>query len=1442
MKTMNKLTSLLLTLAMVLILAPALGGTAKAEIVNGVTYIDADGTQKTANGVTVVPIQGNTELSAGDWYSISGSSVSTPSPPILTVKDNAHLILCDGADWSCQSLTIYEGCSLTVYGQAGGTGRLTFSENLSNQNIMRSGSSLTVNGGSVTLTGDLRYCLIINSNTTITLNAGNLILKGSIPIYDGSGNGTGTCSLLLNGGSLSKPQTGFNGSCVTVTIREGLTYVGTGGKEYSGSYSVNTIFSDEQTLTPVIKTWAQLQTLISATNNAKITLTQDLTAESTDSVLRVPTSNTVTLDLNGHVVNRGKSGGSSGNDNNAITVEGSLTLIDSSPTTAHTGFPPGGVITGGNGIYHGGGVYVDGGTFNMNGGTIFGNSASTGGGVYMYSGTFTMNGGTIRSNSATSYGGGVYTYGGTFNMNGGMITNNTTSDGGGVHTGGTFKVSGSPQIAGNTKGGAENNVYVSDSGGGRITVAGALTPYNANAGIGAHIGISLWSNSGGYTFTQGNAVSFTSDTANAAFFADNSTGYYVTTDYGQARLSPNAATAPTITTQPSSPDAPLAYGYASSGVTLSLAVSAATGASYGLSYQWYKGNSADFTPSDDTKLDGATGSSYTVPTGLTVGIHYYKCVATATRTDNGLTASVVSAAAAVQVGWSVGVTAGAGMTLSSGVATQTVVSGAMTDVVYTANDGYYFPMDYSASSNGVSAVWNSYTQITVSGTPTANVALELTVATAKEKETTPTTASFAATGYDTGTLSGLDSGMKYSTDGTNWTDVSSDADITLTGLTAPCTIFVVKKGNGSTTTDSDAQEISVTRAETPNLTVTQPTTDSGKGSVVIPSSDTVTYERSANGTDNWTDCSAGTLELDQGSTVYIRVKASGATLASANQKVMIMAPPAAPTFNPAGGRFTSAQSVSIGCATEGVTIYYTLDGTDPTTSSETYGEPISVSETTTLKAVAVNQAGVSSEITKETYTFPYPLRYDYGEGGSGSMTPEAVYDGDIYTFPKCGFTPPENQGFVHWEMSGVDGSSGNVDTNDALVNGIFKPGSTVKIASNCVQKGVITVTACWKDMATVTTAPMAKDLTYNSAGQELVTAGEYEGGSMQYALGTNATTAPTEGWSKTIPTGKNAGTYYVWYRVVGDDDHSDTEPKCVEAAIASADSGQSVTGKTLNYTGQPQPLVTGGTVEGGTLEYALGTDDVTPPASGWSEDVPTGTDPGTYYVWYRVVGDKNHNDVAPVCIVVTITAPVAADTPVATTDQPQSQADYTLLVSMKTSGKTALKLGWTQVSGAEGYDVFFGKCGEGECAYKATTTGLSYKIKGLKKGVAFKAYVRAWKIVDGAKAYIGAPSPDVHTIAGGKSNRYTNAKKISVKKKKLTLNVGGSKKIKAKLKKVSDSRNFLGHVAKVRYYSSNRAVATVNAKGKVTAVGAGKCTVYAVAENGLRVGVQITVR
>ncbi len=94
---------------------------------------------------------------------------------------------------------------------------------------------------------------------------------------------------------------------------------------------------------------------------------------------------------------------------------------------------------------------------------------------------------------------------------------------------------------------------------------------------------------------------------------------------------------------------------------------------------------------------------------------------------------------------------------------------------------------------------------------------------------------------------------------------------------------------------------------------------------------------------------------------------------------------ATPTFTIAGGVYDSTQNVGIECTTTGATIYYTTDGTDPTTSSNVYSEAIDISETTTLKAIAVKDGMKNSAVASATYTI--------GSGSTSTLTFTAECEG-----------------------------------------------------------------------------------------------------------------------------------------------------------------------------------------------------------------------------------------------------------------------------------------------------------------------------------------------------------------------------------------------------------------------------------------------------------------
>ncbi|PYO49971.1 MAG: hypothetical protein DMD84_16890, partial [Candidatus Rokuibacteriota bacterium] len=84
---------------------------------------------------------------------------------------------------------------------------------------------------------------------------------------------------------------------------------------------------------------------------------------------------------------------------------------------------------------------------------------------------------------------------------------------------------------------------------------------------------------------------------------------------------------------------------------------------------------------------------------------------------------------------------------------------------------------------------------------------------------------------------------------------------------------------------------------------------------------------------------------------------------------LALPPAATPTFSPPGGSYLLPQVVSMSDSSPGVTIYYTTDGSTPTTSSTTYTGPILVALTTTIKAIAVGPDWSQSPVASATYTF-----------------------------------------------------------------------------------------------------------------------------------------------------------------------------------------------------------------------------------------------------------------------------------------------------------------------------------------------------------------------------------------------------------------------------------------------------------------------------------------
>ena len=232
--------------------------------------------------------------------------------------------------------------------------------------------------------------------------------------------------------------------------------------------------------------------------------------------------------------------------------------------------------------------------------------------------------------------------------------------------------------------------------------------------------------------------------------------------------------------------------------------------------------------------------------------------------------------------YTVHVTAGANMKVPSGSTTQSdLLVEDMESVVVTADNGYYFPDNYSVNEQNGVTVTHSASRVTVSGKPCFNVDITLPDATAKTSAATPS-AVFTATGSDTGKLTDVNSGMQYSLDGGNWNAINGTT-ATLTGLTSGTEIQIIKKG-GETATDSDIQHITLTQAATPNATFAATGTDSGTLNGVTSG---MQYQI---GSGAWKDIEENSVVLtglSKGSVIHVRTKGGGTVLFSQPQDITL---------------------------------------------------------------------------------------------------------------------------------------------------------------------------------------------------------------------------------------------------------------------------------------------------------------------------------------------------------------------------------------------------------------------------------------------------------------------------------------------------------------------------------------------------------------------------
>jgi hypothetical protein len=222
------------------------------------------------------------------------------------------------------------------------------------------------------------------------------------------------------------------------------------------------------------------------------------------------------------------------------------------------------------------------------------------------------------------------------------------------------------------------------------------------------------------------------------------------------------------------------------------------------------------------------------------------------------------------------------------------------------------------------------------------------------------------------------------------------------------------------TASGDSTSAVATAAYTINVAATASSPTFSPPAGTYPTAQTVTISDATGGatiyyTTNGTTPTAsstvyaGAINVASTETLEAIATAPGDSTSAVATAVYTINPPATtatPTFSPPAGTYATAQTVTISDATAGAIIYYTTNGTTPTTSSTVFAGAITVNATETLKAIATATGHSTSAVTTAPYTIAVPAPTFNITGTAVTILPGAVAGNTstISITPGGGFT------------------------------------------------------------------------------------------------------------------------------------------------------------------------------------------------------------------------------------------------------------------------------------------------------------------------------------------------------------------------------------------------------------------------------------------------------
>ncbi len=366
----------------------------------------------------------------------------------------------------------------------------------------------------------------------------------------------------------------------------------------------------------------------------------------------------------------------------------------------------------------------------------------------------------------------------------------------------------------------------------------------------------------------------------------------------------------------------------------------------------------------------------------------------AVATTTTLTSSASPVIAGASVTFTAAVSAASGSTVPTGSVVFTVDGSTEATVTLASGTASYSTASLAAGSHTVSASYEGCTALSPSSasvTETVNAAEQPASAPAFS----PAVGTYASA--QSVTLSDATAGatIYYTTNGATPT-TSSTLYKGAIPVSASETIEAIAVASGYT------NSVVATGSYTITPTASTPTFPVAVGTYTSAQSVTITDATSGAAiyytTDNSTPTTSSTkytaaIPLSTTTTVKAIAVASGYNNSAVASATYTITPPAAtPAFSVAAGTYTSIQPVTLTDSVKGATIYYTTNGTAPTTASTKYTGAITVSSTETIEAIATATGYATSQAAVAKYTINLPL------AKLQTPAPSSVLPGSSVTF------------------------------------------------------------------------------------------------------------------------------------------------------------------------------------------------------------------------------------------------------------------------------------------------------------------------------------------------------------------------------------------------------------------------------------------------------------